>query len=425
MRKFILKFFLGALVLINFCVAADYKVQQGSTLSLVFPVDQVKNIEGHFEDQDLTFSVVSKTAHIDEFITRGEFMYLIKPFLLSAGSRESESPYPDVSKNYRYAEAISLATDKAIVGGYADGRFGAEDTLTRAQAAKIIMNVFPSLDLSAESANFPDVEEGHSLKRYIDLAVKNKIFKGYPDGNFRPSKPLSIREAYIILDRGNGGEFNHSEIKKFYWRSLIGISRLKPARLASLELSFNGVKKNLAVEVVPRNFAQKSFSLPVSQDEIRTTAVQNNSWDMINGARKFSESNQLWSGTFITPTIGEKTLGYGDQLTINGASVGSHFGHDYANDEGTDIWAANHGKVVLADSTPSFGKTVIIDHGQNVFTMYLHNSVLKVKEGDLVRKGDTIALMGSTGISTGPHLHYSHWVGESIVDGEEWFEREY
>jgi murein DD-endopeptidase MepM/ murein hydrolase activator NlpD len=79
----------------------------------------------------------------------------------------------------------------------------------------------------------------------------------------------------------------------------------------------------------------------------------------------------------------------------------------------------------MAAETPTYGNTIIIDHGQNIFTMYLHLSEMEVSPEDSVNKGDLIGLMGSTGVATGPHLHFTHFVGDIIVSSEPWYEGRY
>lgn len=83
-----------------------------------------------------------------------------------------------------------------------------------------------------------------------------------------------------------------------------------------------------------------------------------------------------------------------------------HTGVDIAVPSGSKIVAANAGKVILARKYGGYGYAVIIDHGGKTSTLYAHNSKLLVKEGDVVTRGQTIAKSGSTGLSTGPHLHF-------------------
>jgi murein DD-endopeptidase MepM/ murein hydrolase activator NlpD len=83
-----------------------------------------------------------------------------------------------------------------------------------------------------------------------------------------------------------------------------------------------------------------------------------------------------------------------------------HEGVDFAAESGTPINAAASGKVIYAETHPAYGKAIDIDHGNGLVTRYAHSSELIVKEGDLVVRGQRIAKVGSTGRSTGPHLHF-------------------
>jgi murein DD-endopeptidase MepM/ murein hydrolase activator NlpD len=83
-----------------------------------------------------------------------------------------------------------------------------------------------------------------------------------------------------------------------------------------------------------------------------------------------------------------------------------HDGIDFPAEVGTTIEAAASGKVVFADLHPAYGKMLEIDHGNGLVSRYAHCSMLLVKEGDLVMRGQRVATVGSTGRSTGPHLHF-------------------
>ena len=84
-----------------------------------------------------------------------------------------------------------------------------------------------------------------------------------------------------------------------------------------------------------------------------------------------------------------------------------HYGVDFTAPKGTAIYAAYDGKVVAATYSGSMGNYVMIDHGDSLYTIYMHASALYVSKGDLVARGDTIAAVGSTGRSTGNHLHFA------------------
>lgn len=86
--------------------------------------------------------------------------------------------------------------------------------------------------------------------------------------------------------------------------------------------------------------------------------------------------------------------------------VGGHKGHDYAAPTGTPTYAAAAGRVIIANYSSSAGNWVVIDHGNGLTTKYMHHSAICVSAGQYVEKGQQIGYVGSTGQSTGPHLHF-------------------
>ncbi len=98
-----------------------------------------------------------------------------------------------------------------------------------------------------------------------------------------------------------------------------------------------------------------------------------------------------------------------------------HLGTDIAGPVGTMIYAPAAGKVTFSGVKGGYGRTIILDHGNNIHTLYGHNSELLVKEGDWVNKGQGISKMGSTGRSTGSHLHYEVRVSGNPVNPKKFF----
>jgi len=123
----------------------------------------------------------------------------------------------------------------------------------------------------------------------------------------------------------------------------------------------------------------------------------------------YSASTGRWlgEGVFERPHPGEMASNFGEKRIYNNVPRSTHSGTDIAAPQGSPVRAANSGRVVLARDLYFSGKTVIIDHGLGLFTLYCHFSSLKVSRGDPVTKGSVIGLAGSTGRSTGPHLHWA------------------
>lgn len=129
------------------------------------------------------------------------------------------------------------------------------------------------------------------------------------------------------------------------------------------------------------------------------------------------ESEKIWAGNFINPLPG-KPLGtpFGVRRVINNIPKNSHSGVDISADEGEPVKAPNDGVVVLVDEQFFSGKSVVIDHGQGIYTMFFHLSEIKVRHGQAVIKGDIIGLVGATGRASGAHLHWGARVQGARAD---------
>ena len=115
---------------------------------------------------------------------------------------------------------------------------------------------------------------------------------------------------------------------------------------------------------------------------------------------------------------------FGVRRFINGKYTGFHKGVDFAAPVGTPVYAVLSGKVVLARFLTLTGNTVIIDHGWGLMTLYAHLSKIEVKEGQFVKQGTEIGKVGSTGRSTGPHLHFGVYIHDIAVEPLDFLSRE-
>lgn len=118
----------------------------------------------------------------------------------------------------------------------------------------------------------------------------------------------------------------------------------------------------------------------------------------------------------IWPTHGDVTSRFGWRSSPFGWGTVWHPGIDIANSHGTAIVATANGQVVMSGWYGGYGKCIQIDHGNGIVTLYGHNSQLDVEVGQPVKKGEIIAYMGSTGASTGSHLHYEVRVNGTAVN---------
>ncbi len=138
---------------------------------------------------------------------------------------------------------------------------------------------------------------------------------------------------------------------------------------------------------------------------------------MVRRARERVSTEPFWRTGFLWPAMGRISGVYGSQRIVNGKPLRPHYGVDVAAPPGAPVRAAAAGTVSLAHGDLYFsGKTVIIDHGLGVSTLYIHMQDLRVATGDRVAQGQVIGTIGSTGRSTGPHLHWGLNLGQEYLD---------
>lgn len=140
--------------------------------------------------------------------------------------------------------------------------------------------------------------------------------------------------------------------------------------------------------------------------------------------REFNKSEserRFWQEPFLRPTSECANSPFGVQRLHNGKPTGGyHRGLDLRSPKGTPVHAANDGVVKVARMFRYHGGTVGIDHGQGIITHYLHLSQIVAKEGQPVKKGDVVGLVGATGFATGPHLHWGLYIHGVPVNPNQW-----
>lgn len=181
-------------------------------------------------------------------------------------------------------------------------------------------------------------------------------------------------------------------------------------------------ERSIKVKVVDANFKKTRISMPPKKKALSKNRKQLSNEASIIGYRFKTLSHEpQFKQAFLRPAPGKVSSPFGNSRVYdNEKRARKHNGVDIANVEGTRIRASNAGKVILARLFKSHGNTVMIDHGWGVVTIYNHMKRLAVKKGDIVKRGQSIGEMGSTGIATGPHLHWGMSVQNTRVNPEYW-----
>ena len=145
----------------------------------------------------------------------------------------------------------------------------------------------------------------------------------------------------------------------------------------------------------------------IAEDKVAFTRAFNQSL----GPRRFADNFQ-W------PRPRQLTAPFGDLRLFNGKKQSQHFGVDLEGKVGEPNYAANEGTVVMVRECYASGGTVLIHHGANLFTAYFHISKFTAHEGQEIKRGEQVGLVGKSGRVTGPHLHFGVKVAGLWVNAE-------
>ena len=236
---------------------------------------------------------------------------------------------------------------------------------------------------------------GHLQQGELLVGRLDESLLASEQSDFRNELTLTANKTKIIVNREG--------------RFVIGLGRDAPDIL-TVSLSISGKTTSYDYPVAARHYdiqhidgLPKQMVTPSEQALIRIKAdIQ-----AANQARTYDSDYAYFDSGWIWPTTGIVTGVYGAQRVLNGEPKRPHFGIDIAAATGTHIYAPADGIVTLRhDDMYYSGATLFINHGFGITSAFLHMQQITVQEGDMIRQGDIIGTVGSTGRSTGPHLDW-------------------
>lgn len=269
----------------------------------------------------------------------------------------------------------------------------------------------------------------------VFLFTSSRIALTQADGQLPPHLETQSGEVLLLTVQVTGinpvvtGTFRDRTIPFFrmdssgYYGGLLGIDLAEEpvqeeVRIHVQEGPKTRVVQRYQVKINGGEFGIQELTLPketVDLDEETLKRVEGEQQIMIENLSGLSQE-KFWRGPFILPVEGKVAGTFGRRRIINGQPRSAHSGEDIYAPQGTPVLASNHGVVKLTGDFFFSGKSIVLDHGLGVFTMYFHLSEILVKEGEQVSKGKTIGRVGATGRVTGPHLHWGMRVNGARVN---------
>jgi murein DD-endopeptidase MepM/ murein hydrolase activator NlpD len=213
--------------------------------------------------------------------------------------------------------------------------------------------------------------------------------------------PTDPRKLYALLPESYYAKPHDMEVEVVYFKD-----SAKASRFVSFKVLDGGYEKEkIEVQKSKVNPTEKKVNERIGKEYAEAMKI----YETLT-TRNYATSQ------YVLPMESKITSDFGKARVYNDTLKGFHSGTDFRAIVGTPIIASNDGKVVLAQDRFYSGNSVVIDHGQGIYTCYFHMSAFKTKRGEMVKKGQTIGLSGATGRITGPHLHFSARVGGVQVD---------
>lgn len=204
----------------------------------------------------------------------------------------------------------------------------------------------------------------------------------------------------------------HPQISPNEFGVIIGIDLDQPAGSYPFSVAWREGEsienREYQINVIPASFGTEELTLPDSMvnPDPKSLARIKKEQERLKRIFDRSADRRFWEGEFIVPAEGNVKKTFGLRRIMNGEARNPHTGEDISAPLGTPVEASNGGKVILVDEFYFNGRSVVIDHGLGLFTMYFHLSEAFVKEGKMVKGGEQIGTVGKSGRATGPHLHW-------------------
>ncbi|MFH1728641.1 MAG: M23 family metallopeptidase [Pseudomonadota bacterium] len=249
-----------------------------------------------------------------------------------------------------------------------------------------------------------DVKQGGVYKFIVSLDDKDE---------FKSAKYNGRELAY----------FNQSN-KEFI--VILGINLIDKPGSATVEIESMNSSKSLLLNIIEGKYPRRDMTLAKKHSVFTEEQIEIINTDSAIMQSIFNKHNSKrhFEGSFLKPVPGVINCPFGENRYINGEKRSPHSGIDLKGKTGTKVKATNNGTVVLAGTHFLSGNSIIIDHGMSIYSMYFHLSKIKVSIGDYVKKGQIIGLVGSTGRSTGSHLHYGIRANYAKIDPKMLWEME-
>lgn len=293
---------------------------------------------------------------------------------------------PDEYKAFAFTEngdyKIKIKANIPPLEGKSYGEFNYDGVFT--------INVQPTIEISADKQ-----EQGGTFS----VVVSNIL------GDMVPVVETEL-SASLFTEKDN------------VYTALVGVAYNREPGKYDISVRLGDNIQSFEVQVIHHDFDRQDLTMGEAiSNATNTPAAYKEFNEKVTPLYSVTSPDTYWEGRFVQPCEGRITSEYGLRRYTNGATTPvRHAGIDIACPTGTPVVAPNNGKVLLAELLLNTGNTVVIDHGAGLKSYFFHMDSLATTKDTIIMKGDKVGEVGTTGYSTGPHLHYDVRIGNQSIN---------
>ncbi len=276
--------------------------------------------------------------------------------------------------------------------------------------------LIPGIEPPRLAQDLPDIVTSFTIDPLILEEGRTARFK------VQTSVPVQVSGSFL----GQELRILASEDYRFH-NVLVGIPMFTGQDIYRLRLDLadeEGTAVSIAanLQIIAGGYGYQNIT--INNTELLSPAIESEELALMSRVTSPFSEEKYWEASLSLPAAATMNARFGTLRSYNGSAYDRyHRGVDFAGATGTAVLAAADGIIVLADTLNIRGRTTVIDHGWGLYTVYAHQNSIQVNLGEQVTSGQVIGAIGSTGRSTGPHLHWEVWLHGVNVDPLQWVQQ--
>ena len=276
--------------------------------------------------------------------------------------------------------------------------------------------LIPGIEPPRLAQDLPDIVTSFTIDPLILEEGRTARFK------VQTTIPVQVRGSFLGQELRIIASEDHRRHNVLVGIPMFTGQDIYPLRLDLVDEEGTAVAIAANLQIIAGGYGYQNIT--INNTELLSPAIENEELALLVRITSPYSEERFWKESLSLPAAATMNARFGTLRSYNGSAYDRyHRGVDFAGATGTSVLAAADGRVVLADTLHIRGRATIIDHGWGLYTAYAHQNSIQVSLGEQVSSGQVIGTIGSTGRSTGPHLHWEVWLHGVNVDPLQWVQQ--